>query len=158
MQLTPNKKLVIVGISSLIIGVCLASIVYTVRGLGYRKDFRDRAQQGILFNRQNGQYAGQMGMHRMPDGSFMPNMMGTATGTMAGMMQGMVANLQGKKGKDLEKAFLVEMIPHHQGAVEMAKLLVADPTVSPELKAFAQGIITAQEGEIDKMNVWVRAY
>ena len=50
------------------------------------------------------------------------------------------------------------MIPHHQGAVDMAKLLLEDKTVSPQLQKFAQDIITAQESEIKMMNEWLKNY
>jgi uncharacterized protein (DUF305 family) len=72
------------------------------------------------------------------------------------MMMNMTANMKGKSGKDLEKAFITDMIPHHQGAVDMAKLLLQDKTVRPELVKFANDIITAQEAEIKIMNEWLR--
>jgi uncharacterized protein (DUF305 family) len=152
-NLSENKKLIIVGILALIIGASLTQLCYSTFKDGY-KDFRNDDRGGMMMGRE-GYNNTHMGMHQMPDGSMMGNMGGM---DMDSMMQGMVANMKGKTGKDLEKAFLVDMIPHHQGAVEMAKMLVADPTVSAELRAFAQQIITAQEGEIKKMNVWVKKY
>lgn len=105
--------------------------------------------------KKNDMYAsGYMGgMHRMPDGSMMSN-----TSSMDGMMMDMLANMRGKTGTDLEKAFITEMIPHHQGAVDMAKMLLKDTTVRPELKAFAEAIIKAQEAEIGQMNGWLSAW
>ncbi len=85
------------------------------------------------------------GMHKMPDGSMMMN----NGGDMVGMMKG-------KTGKDLEKEFLLGMIPHHQGAVDMAKLLLQDKTVSVEIQKFANDIIKAQESEIKMMNDWLK--
>ncbi len=38
-------------------------------------------------------------------------------------MRNMVKVLDGKTGDDLDKAFLEAMIPHHQGAIDMAKYL-----------------------------------
>jgi uncharacterized protein (DUF305 family) len=73
-------------------------------------------------------------------------------------MDMMTGGLEGKTGKELEKAFLLGMIPHHQGAVEMAKKLLEDPTVSQELKDFANKIISAQEGEIQTMKDWLKNY
>jgi uncharacterized protein (DUF305 family) len=40
----------------------------------------------------------------------------------------------------------------------MAKKLLADPTVSQELKTFANQIISAQEGEIKMMGEWLKKY
>lgn len=54
-----------------------------------------------------------------------------------------------------EETFVVNMIPHHQEAVDTAKLVIAKGE-SPELKKLAQNIITAQEKEIAMMNGWVK--
>jgi len=48
------------------------------------------------------------------------------------------------------RAFLEMMIPHHQGAVEMAKVQL-DRGEDPELRRIAQEIIDAQEREIREM-------
>lgn len=104
-------------------------------------------------------------MMKMSDGSMMKmdnsdmNMGNSTTNDMGSMtMNDMTEMMAGKTGKDLEKAFITGMIPHHQGAVEMAKLLLKDPTVNPELRRFANGIITAQESEIKMMNTWLKKY
>lgn len=55
-----------------------------------------------------------------------------------------------------EEAFVVNMIPHHQEAVDTARLVVAKGE-NPELKKLAQNIITAQEKEIAMMNGWVKS-
>jgi uncharacterized protein (DUF305 family) len=46
------------------------------------------------------------------------------------------------------------MIPHHEGAVEMAKALKTQNTRT-ELKELADDIITAQEAEIKQMREWL---
>ncbi len=145
--LKTHKKIIIVAILAFVIGSVVTKIGY----MSHTRGYMGRGEGKSVMHSK----AKDMGMHRMPDGSMMG---GDMRGDMGNMMKGMVANMQGKTGKDLEKAFLTDMIPHHQGAVEMAKLLVADTTVSAELRAFAQQIITAQEGEIEKMNVWVKNY
>lgn len=78
--------------------------------------------------------------------------------SMGHMMASMNDSLKGKTGTELEKVFLSEMIVHHQGAVDMAKMLVADKTIKPELSTFGNAIITAQEKEISQMNEWLKAY
>lgn len=49
-----------------------------------------------------------------------------------------------------DKAFIDMMIPHHEGAVTMAKEEIAKGG-DPELKSLAQDIVTAQEREIKEM-------
>lgn len=65
----------------------------------------------------------------------------------------MNASLEGKNGAEFDAAFLMEMTVHHQGAVDMAKQ-VLEKSQNDELKAFAQAIINAQEGEIEEMAQW----
>jgi len=95
------------------------------------------------------------GTHVMPDGSIMSNDHGTAAepATMEQMMHDMNAALRGKTGDDFDKAFLSEMIVHHQGAVEMAELARKDAK-HQEIKDLAEAIITAQEKEIADMQSW----
>ena len=81
---------------------------------------------------------------------------GMEMGSMS--MDNMIGMMQGKTGKALEKEFLTGMIPHHKGAVEMAKLLLQDKTVNPEIRAFAENIIKAQDSEILFMNKWLKNY
>jgi uncharacterized protein (DUF305 family) len=69
-------------------------------------------------------------------------------------MDGMVSNLKDKKGEDLDLAFLEGMIVHHEGAIEMAKIVV-EKTKRPEIKKLAEDIINAQSGEIKLMKGWL---
>ncbi len=52
-----------------------------------------------------------------------------------------------------EEGFVINMIPHHQEAVDTARLVVAKGE-GAELKKLAQAIITAQEKEIAMMQKW----
>lgn len=54
-----------------------------------------------------------------------------------------------------EHDFVTMMIPHHQGAVDMAKALLLY-TADPELRNLAQGIITEQQNEIRLMQAWLQ--
>lgn len=56
-----------------------------------------------------------------------------------------------------EHDFVTMMIPHHQGAIDMAKALLLT-TKDPELRNFAQGIITEQQNEIKIMQAWLQRY
>ena len=72
---------------------------------------------------------------------------------MSMSMADMGKMLEGKSGDELDKAFLEGMIPHHQGAIDMAKYLVNSK--HPELKKMWEDIITAQQKEIAQMKQWL---
>ncbi len=63
------------------------------------------------------------------------------------------AKLADLKGDDFDKAFIEEMILHHQGAIDMAKLINSNAK-HEELKKLGQAIISAQSSEIDMMQTW----
>ncbi|MDZ4085699.1 MAG: DUF305 domain-containing protein [Tabrizicola sp.] len=66
------------------------------------------------------------------------------------MHQNMMMEYTGNADVD----FIKGMIPHHQGAVEMAKIVLEHGT-DPEVKKLAEGIIAAQEAEIKWMTDWL---
>ena len=53
--------------------------------------------------------------------------------------------------------FIDMMVPHHQGAVEMAKI-AQQRAEHPEIAQMAETIVTAQEGEIGRMKAWRLAW
>ena len=55
---------------------------------------------------------------------------------------------------DFQTAFVCSMIPHHQGAVEMAQVAQAYSS-DPWVLMFAQEIIAAQQVEIGEMQTWL---
>ena len=59
--------------------------------------------------------------------------------------------------KPYDLRFIEAMIPHHEGAIEMAKDALKNATRA-EIRELAQAIITAQETEIAQMKQWFSAW
>ena len=98
--------------------------------------------------------------HQMSDGTIMNNDdmgMSASPMSMRQMMDSMSSSLEGKTGNDFDAAFLEEMIPHHQGAVAMAEM-VLKTSKRPELIKLANDIIASQQKEIDQMRAWQRTW
>ena len=72
-----------------------------------------------------------MGNHMMPGGSMM--------------------------SQNIDQHFIVQMIPHHEGAIEMAKVAL-ERSKRPEMLSLANNIIEAQEGEIKDMQLWYQSW
>lgn len=75
---------------------------------------------------------------------------------MKSMMDSSMGGMQPMAGMThADKAFLEGMIPHHQSAVDMAKLALTK-AAKPELKKFAQQVITDQSKEIKQFQAWLK--
>ena len=83
-------------------------------------------------------------------------------GGMGGMMGGMtgdadLATLRGLSGDAFDRAFIAQMVPHHQMGVMMAQMALPGAQ-HPELRALLQAIIASQSAEIGQMQQWYQAW
>jgi uncharacterized protein (DUF305 family) len=72
--------------------------------------------------------------------------------------KGMMMNQDlGAADADFDRRFIDAMIPHHEGAITMAKEVLGK-TKRPEIKRMAEAIITSQQAEIKQMKDWRKAW
>ena len=124
-----RKEPILYGIIGLLVGVVIAGFTaaYAVN------------------NNHNGMMR-MMGMHTTTDNQGMMSNKDMAMGEMTNM-------LKNKTGDDFDKAFIEQMIIHHQGAIDMAKL-AQNNAKHDEVKNLANDILSAQSKEIDMMQIW----
>src|SRR3989344_5504970 len=72
-----------------------------------------------------------------------------------GMMKGwnIIDERGGVMSRNIDQHFIVQMIPHHEGARAMANIAL-ERSKRPEILSLAEGIIEAQEREINDMKSW----
>jgi uncharacterized protein (DUF305 family) len=91
----------------------------------------------------------------------MPMMKGGMSDDMAANMAAMskmdAPMMQAMQSSDPDVAFVKGMIPHHQGAIDMAKV-VLQYGKDDKVKVWANQIIAAQEKEIAEMQDWLKAH
>lgn len=91
--------------------------------------------------------------HDMSTMEAMPRMDGAAKAYMDGMEK-MSRDMNGAMTGDADSDFVRMMIPHHQGAIDMAKIQLQYGK-DPELRKLSEAIVSAQESEITFMKGWL---
>ena len=78
------------------------------------------------------------------------NSMGHAGHTMAGMLdEKEMEMLRNSTGADFDRLFLEGMIKHHEGAIEMAEMII--DSANPEVAELGSSITASQKAEIKEM-------
>lgn len=96
----------------------------------------------------------------MPTGDDMSEQMMSDLDTLGLSMDGsgMMMNMDSLHGaKPFDRKFIDMMIPHHQGAIRMARAELAKGK-SASLRKIARGIVADQAKEIRRMNAWRKAW
>lgn len=81
----------------------------------------------------------------------------TGAGSMSGMsmddMPSGGADGMLREARPFDRAFIDMMIPHHQGAIVMARDAL-DRGADPQVRKIARAVVDAQSREITQMNTW----
>lgn len=114
-------------------------------------------QSGMM---QGGQGGGMQGgqdsmMNAMPMDS--ANMSEASRSYMQAMKQMDGPMMQGGQAGDPDVAFVQAMIPHHQGAIDMARVVLQFGK-DDQVKVWANQIIAAQQAEIAAMQEWLKQH
>ncbi|WP_245843865.1 CopM family metallochaperone [Sphingomonas spermidinifaciens] len=88
-----------------------------------------------------------------PAGQFASNESGATDAIHGSNAHGTAAMAMPSTG-DPDTDFLRGMIPHHEGAVDMARAELANGT-DPKMRAMAEEVIRTQQAEIVKMKTWL---
>ncbi len=86
-----------------------------------------------------------------------PTTAGPADQALSAAMDGMMKNMQAAPSGNPDRDFATMMIPHHQGAIDMAKVELQygkDPT----LRRLARDIVAAQQREIAIMRKYLAGH
>jgi uncharacterized protein (DUF305 family) len=91
---------------------------------------------------QQGDQSGGGGHEQMDHGSMDHGQMGMGS-------KGMARQMVMENGKYSDKAFIDAMVPHHQGAIEMARVALKNAE-HEEIKELSHNIISSQQAEIEE--------
>lgn len=119
-------------------GVGIIAIILVISGTGYACDWNRHGKKDV---------------HDMKPMDHHQDMSkGVFNEPMAKMHKNMMAV---KPTGNVDADFVKGMIPHHQGAIDMAKIEL-EKGKDPAIRKMAEDIIKAQEKEIAVMQQWIR--
>jgi hypothetical protein len=156
------------NLAKTILAAAFAATVCAVPAVAQTTDFQLPEQCTNSASGGTKQPAGHGGMHGGQGGAMGQGMMGMigmggvdlesmpehVQENMRRMMISMPAMHQGMMIEDADVAFACGMIAHHQGAIDMAEVLLEHGD-NPEMRELADEIIAAQVGEIERMTMWL---
>jgi uncharacterized protein (DUF305 family) len=118
----------------------------------YGKEVPALADMGMMGSGQ-----GMMGSNRQPGQGPGPQGNGMMNAEMRRDMMGMDMDLEAlKSAPDFDREFIRQMIPHHQMAVMMGRMVLNKDR--PEIRNLAESIIKSQTAEIAQMRQWYQAW
>jgi len=118
-----NQKSIFIGVAAFVVGIFASGAIATYA--------------------VNGNHTSVLHMYAMH----------SSTSASGMSMSEMTSDLKGKTSDEFDKAFMSEMIVHHQGAIDMADLALTNAK-HQEVKDLAKNIIAAQNTEIQQMKAW----
>lgn len=151
------------NLANIIMATAVATVCFSGPALAQEQKFQ-LPEECTLSSKTGGMDHSSMGHGNMQDsqaGGMAPGMMGMGEMDLETMPEHVQENIQkmmitmpamhaGMMNEDADVAFACGMIAHHQGAIDMAQVLLEHGD-DPQMRALAEAIITAQVAEIDRM-------
>jgi uncharacterized protein (DUF305 family) len=153
-----TQKSIIVALA-LVSGIAVAGYASAQsmqhRGHGMAESMHGQMQANMHGGMQGGMHGGQGGQHGQHGRAAPAGDNSASSLAFAAVNEKMHRNMAIEFSGDSDVDFVRGMIPHHQGAIDMAKIVIAFGK-DPEIRKLAEEIVTAQEGEIALMQDWLK--
>jgi uncharacterized protein (DUF305 family) len=119
-------------------------------GAGSSQQGENGGSQGSRGDDASGMQGMDHGEMQGEDGGGMSGMEGMDHGSMGIGSAGMARQMVMVNGQYSDRAFIDAMVPHHQGAIEMAEVALENAE-HQQIRDLAQDIVSAQEAEIEEL-------